>query len=101
MTGGGGGVGKGGGSVNRRNFIKKILGAGAALYVPEKTYGFLFPDKCESWWQSRTFASCMAFNGSSEILIPYSPEARREADRLVTAFNAKIPATVWTLANSL
>lgn len=42
--------------MNRRNFIRKILGAGAALYVPEKTYGFLFPDKCESWWREKYFA---------------------------------------------
>ena len=35
--------------MNRRGFIKKILGAGAALYVPERSYSFLFGDKCGSW----------------------------------------------------
>ena len=80
--------------MNRRNFIRKVLGAGAALYVPEKTYGFLFPDKCGAWREG-CIAMTMRFDHGNGLWIPGSVGTKHEINRLVKAFQKQGPATVW------
>lgn len=58
--------------MNRRNFIQKILTAGAALYVPEKTYSFLFPDKCGSWRGKKYFVMRMTVDANTGLWTPAS-----------------------------
>lgn len=55
--------------MNRRNFIRKLIGSGAALYVPEKTYSFLFADKCGSW-QEHVVAFTVTIDTTNGLWIP-------------------------------